>query len=219
MGKTNNDYLVYGILFAISLLIVATLYYSMSYSKDEISESKDVHSENSIVSKSKMKAFDVQLAKKLMDKNNDGKCDYCGMDVDLCIDSGMLECTMNPEAKIGILGSNHIHTDFKVFLNGEMINFNDGKYFVKSAFAHVEQEGNSEETGNVLHIHADGVPLWLFFESLDMDLDSSRLFVNGEEENIDTYVPKSLDKILITTSNDEKIKQELDLITDYSKNH
>lgn len=185
-----------------------------------------------------MTEFDIQLARKLMDKDNDGRCDFCPMDLNLCIDSGMLECTMNPKAKIGLLDSDHIHADFKVYLNGEMVDFNQKKYFVKSAFAHVESEENNEETGNVLHIHAKGVPLWLFFESLRMQFSSEcfkledaqfcnndnsklRVFVNGAENNqFGDYVPKSLDKILITYGiRGNEVKKQINSITDYAKNH
>lgn len=216
MEKLNKNYLVYGGMFIISIFVVLGLSFFINPLGQDASRSI---TGNSILTKSKMTEFDIQLARKLMDKDNDGKCDFCGMDVDLCIDAGMMECTMDSEAKIGLLGSEHIHADFKVYLNDEQINFNDKKYFVKSAFAHVEQEENNEETGNLLHIHAKGVPLWLFFESLGMKFNSPKLFVNGEEKDLDTYVPKSLDKILVTMSNDDKIKQELDSITAYAGSH
>ena len=209
MEKFNKNYKIYGGLFLIALLTVSGFYIYLNQSA-----SKSITG-NSIDVKSKMTEFDVQLAKKLMDKNNDGKCDYCGMDVEMCIGSGMMECTMNSEAKIGLLGSAHIHADFKVYIEGEEIDFNQEKYFVKSAFVHVEPELNSEKTGKILHIHAKGIPLWLFFESLGMKFDSDcfkmdnkqfcnnennrlRLFVNGMENyEFENYVPKNLDKILI----------------------
>jgi len=219
MEKTNRNYLVYGGAFLVGLIMVYTIYSSIGPSNQHISEDLDSNLISPAIKKSAMKEFDVQLAKKLMDKNNDGKCDYCGMDVNLCIDSGMMECTMDPEATIGILGSSHVHADIKVYLDGERINLSDEKYFVKSAFAHVEREANDEETGNVLHIHADGVPLWLFFESLGIKIDSYNLFVNGGEEHFDTYAPKNLDKILVTTSGYEDAKNELNSITNFAKNH
>lgn len=174
---------------------------------------------SSLFSSNKMTSFDIALAKKNMDKDGDGKCDICGMDIDMCISSGMLECTMDPDAKIGLLDSAHIHADFKVYYDGQAIDFSQEKYFVKSKFVHVEAEEEPKETGNVLHIHATGIPLNMFFESVALDLDAPRLFVNGEEKDFATYVPKNQDKILVTTSNDDLIKQELSSITDYAKNH
>ncbi len=232
MKKSIKNYLIYGGLFLVSLVVVSGLYlFINSFGQDA---SKPV-TENPIFAKSKMTDFDVQLARRVMDKDNDGRCDFCGMDVNFCIDSGMLECTMDPEAKIGILGSDHIHTDFKVYLNREVINFNDKKYFVKSAFAHVEQEENEEETGNVLHIHAKGVPLWLFFESLGIKFSSDcfkldsgeefcnndngklRFFVNGaENDQFENYVPRNLDKILISYGSNDEISEQLNSITDYA---
>jgi hypothetical protein len=238
--KKSNKTLVYGGLFLLSLVVAAGLYSVISPASQKISESVAETQEQklAISTKSKMTEFDIQLARKLMDKDNDGRCDFCPMDLNLCIDSGMLECTMNPKAKIGLLDSDHIHADFKVYLNGEMVDFNQKKYFVKSAFAHVESEENNEETGNVLHIHAKGVPLWLFFESLRMQFSSEcfkledaqfcnndnsklRVFVNGAENNqFGDYVPKSLDKILITYGiRGNEVKKQINSITDYAKNH
>ena len=52
----------------------------------------------------KFTAYDIALAKKFMDKDGDGKCDVCGMDIDMCISSGMLQCSgMDPTATIGLL--------------------------------------------------------------------------------------------------------------------
>lgn len=235
MKKAN--YFVYGGLFLISLLVILGLYFIINSPNQGSGPIAGNSEMNPTFAKSKMTEFDVQLAKKLMDKDNDGGCNYCGMNVDSCIDSGMMECTMNPEAKIGLLGSDHIHTDFKVYLNSQQVNFNDEKYFVKSAFANVGQEENSEETGNVLHIHAKGVPLWLFFESLGVEFGSNyfkledkelynnathklRFFVNGiENSQFGNYVPGNLDKILISYGNESEISKQLDSITDYAKNH
>ena len=226
MEKFNKNYKIYGGLFLIALLTVSGFYIYLNQSA-----SKSITG-NSIDVKSKMTEFDVQLAKKLMDKNNDGKCDYCGMDVEMCIDSGMMECTMNSEAKIGLLGSAHEHADFMVYIEGEEIDFNQEKYFVKSAFVHIEPELNNGETGKILHIHAKGIPLWLFFESLGMkfnlecfEIDDKqfcnnennrlRLFVNDiENYEFGNYVPKNLDKILITYGN--KDVNNL-IVSDYSK--
>ncbi len=173
----------------IVIAIILIIYYSAEFlkGKSRITDDK--------ITKSKMTEYDINLAKKLMDKDNDGKCDYCGMDIDLCINSGMLECTMDSESEMGLLGSEHSHANFKVYLNKEIINFNDEKYFVKSSFVHVEPETNTEETGKVLHIHAKGIQLWLFFESLGMSfnstcfkLDDNREFCNNEKQRLKMFV-------------------------------
>jgi len=65
--------------------------------------------------------FDIAYAKNLMDKNNDGQCDVCGMTIEQCIASGMLECPMDPNSKIGLLGSQHIHAELKVYKNGKLL--------------------------------------------------------------------------------------------------
>ncbi len=232
MKKSNKKYLVYGGLFLTSLLVVSGLYFFMNPPNQHASEAL---AESPVSEKSKMTDFDIQLARRLMDKDKDGRCDFCGMNVNLCIDSGMMECTMDPKTKIGILGSDHIHADFKVYLNGQKIGFDQETYLVKSAFAHVEREQRIEETGNVLHIHAKGVPLWLFFESLGMSFDSNcfksdskqfcnkgdsklRFFVNGlENDQFANYIPKNLDRILITYGKEDEIKEQLNSITDYAK--
>lgn len=166
--------------------------------------------------------YDTELAKEMMDKNNDGMCDVCGMPIEQCIASGMMQCTMDPEATIGTLDTtkktHHYHADFKVYEKGKPIDFNQQKYFVKSKFIHVENDP-SGDSGEVLHIHAQGVPLWMFFESIEMDVKGKRLFVNGEETKHEDYISKDGDKILLTSSDEDKIKNELATVTDYAKNH
>ncbi len=223
MKKNYNNYIKYGIA---ALVIMGFVFGIGSFFGPQApmagvhsTEAKSAEQSVSSFSSPKMTSFDIALAKRNMDKDGDGKCDVCGMDIDMCISSGMLECTMDPNAKIGLLDSAHIHADFKVYDKGQAIDFSQEKYFVKSKFIHVEEEENLQETGNVLHIHATGVPLNMFFESIGLNLDFPRLFVNGEEKNFAIYAPKNQDKVLVTTSNDHLIKQELSSITDYAKNH
>ncbi len=187
-------------------------------------------------SKKNFTEFDRKLAIKLMDKDEDGKCDACGMNVELCMDSGQIECNMVPGAKFGVLGSAHIHANFKVFLNGKEFDFGQQKYAVKSRFMHVENDV-PEEFGKLLHIHATGMPLWLFFESLGMKLskdcfeldtgenfcsnsdNSLNFYVNGQPSNeFQDYVPKDKDKILISLYGNETndIGKQLESITNYS---
>lgn len=186
-------------------------------------------------------AFDKELAVKLMDKDGDGKCDSCGMDVEFCMQSGQLQCSMDSKSTIGVLDTtkkkHHYHADFKVYINGQAVDFSQQKYFVKSGFMHVENDV-PEETGNVLHMHASGVPLWLFFESIGMGftnecfvLDTGEKYCNGTANELNfyvngvqnneygSYIYNDRDKLLITygTESQEEINRQLESITDFSK--
>ena len=89
-------------------------------------------------------------------------------------------------------------------------------------------------------MHATGVPLWIFFESVGMRFDSNcialenkekfcnennkklKFFVNGKESNeFDNYVFNDLDKVLISygDESEEELKNQLASITDFSKLH
>jgi len=188
--------------------------------------------------------YDLALANELMDKNGDGKCDVCGMDIQFCIDNGQLQCNMGQKTgklDIGILDKtkqkHHYHADFKVFINGEAIDFNTPEYFVKSRFIHVEndQQGDS---GDVLHMHASGVPLWVFFESIGMKFDeecfafdgndyctndqnSLKFYVNGRSnKEFGEYVFKDNDRILISYgSSRENVSAQLNAVTSFSDGH
>lgn len=163
--------------------------------------------------------YDFVLAKKLMDKDGDGKCDVCGMPVEICIDSGQLQCNMDSKSTIGVLGSAHIHANFKVYINGEEINFAQEEYFVKSKFIHIENEPQGD-SGEVLHMHATGVPLWIFFESIGLELPSEmKAYVNGKEiSDYKDYVFEDLDKILITDGKGD-LQEQLNSITSFSQNN
>ncbi|MDP3764973.1 MAG: hypothetical protein Q8R04_00520 [Nanoarchaeota archaeon] len=192
------------------------------------------------ISRMSLTEFDTQLAIEFMDKNNDGRCDLCGMPVEQCIDGGQLECSMDPNAKIGILGSQHIHADFKVNIDGKSINFANPNYYMKSSFLHLDDNQNKEDASGVLHMHASGVPLWIFFNSIGMNFDKDcitlenrekfcndsnkklKFFVNGKESNeFENYVFNDLDKILISygDESEEEIKNQLASITDFARIH
>lgn len=192
------------------------------------------------VSGMSLTAFDKELGRELMDQNNDGRCDVCGMPVEMCLDSGQIECNMDPNSETGVLSSQHIHADFKVYVNGESLDFADTKYYMKSSFIHLDNQQNKDDAGGVLHMHATGVPLWVFFESIGMDFNKDcitlenkeklcsegnnklEFFVNGKENSeFENYVFNDLDKILISygSENDEAIKKQLNSITDFAKMH
>ena len=193
------DYALYGILFTLLAILLMNVILFLLPEKQQETKKMGM----------RMTEFDIALAKKLMDKNNDGICDACGMTVDQCIQGGMMECSMAPGAKLGLLGSAHAHVLFKMYDEGKAADFSDPKYFVKSMFAHVEGEPDNMN-GRRIHVHATGVPLSLFFDSLEMNMDKYHLFVNSKETNYTTYVPADGDLVLLTTTQDEeKIKEEL----------
>jgi len=199
------------------------------------------------MSRMSLTEFDKGLARQLMDTNNDGRCDACGMPVEQCIDSGQLECNMVPGAKMGILGTQHIHADWKVYINDKALDFSGKSHMERmrnsmsvSSFIHVDSGAPApEKTGDILHMHATGVPLRIFFKSVGMDFNNEcitlenkekfcnsnkklKFFVNGKESNeFENYVFNDLDKILISygDESEEEIKNQLAEITDFAKLH
>ena len=243
MKKDYEEYILYGLV----IIVIATLIINigsffgfnvvtMSATSAEI---KSIEKPLPSFSKPRMTSFDLSLAKKNMDNDGDGKCDFCGMPVEMCIDSGQLQCNMDPKATIGDLGSAHIHADFKVFKNNQVINFADPKYYMKSSFVHVDDNQNKEDASSVLHMHATGVPLWLFFESIGMKFGtdcftvdsgtrycnnaekSLKFYVNGKVNNeFGDYIFNDLDKILISYGDkDEGVSNQLDSVSNNAKNH
>jgi len=195
-----------------------------------------------------LSTFDVGLAKQFMDKNGDGKCDVCGMDVQLCIDSGQMQCNMDSKSTIGILGSQHIHADWKIYINGkalddtvlEPLSMDMSKMDNKmtSSFIHMDKGAPApENTGDLIHMHATGVPLWIFFKSVGMDFSKESLilpdgrkfsndgkklkfYVNGKPNSEwENYVFNDLDKIVISYGDENDLTQQLNSITDFAKNH
>ena len=244
----NAEKIVTGLIVVVLVITASSLFY-VSKSLFFPDEEKDKQT-NQMPEMSRMSftSFDIELAKKFMDKDNDGKCDSCGMDVDLCIQTGQLQCNMVPGSTIGILDSQHIHADWKVYINGIALDFSDKAHMERmrsnkpvSSFIHVDSDAPPpEKTGDILHMHATGVPLWIFFESVGMDFNKDcitlenkekfcndgnkklKFSVNGKENNeFENYVFKKLDKILISYGNDsgEEIKNQLASITNFAKNH
>lgn len=174
-----------------------------------------------------LSSFDAGLAIQFMDKNGDGMCDVCGMPVEMCIDSGQLQCNMDSKSAIGVLGSQHVHADWKIYLKGKAIDLSDKSHMERmrsgqpvSSFIHVDSGAPvPERTGDVLHMHATGVPLWIFFSSIGLELPDVKVYVNEKEiQNYQNYVFKDLDKILITDGIGN-LDEQLASITGFAKNH
>ncbi len=173
-------------------------------------------------------SFDRELAAELMDKDKDGKCDACGMAIKDCISLNMLQCDMDPKATMGLLGSAHEHARLGVYADGKAVDFSEfaeqheeamenSGIKTTSSFIHVHEEAPEEDTGRILHMHASGIPLWVFFESIGMEFSKDcfelnaneqfcnsesktlKFYVNGEQNNsFENYAPKDDDKILIS---------------------
>ncbi len=212
--------------FAVIVLAFTTRSIFFSDSSDQTYHTSNVNVPT--MSRMSFTSFDRELAKKFMDKNNDGKCDSCGMPVEMCMDSGQLECNMDSQSTIGVLESQHIHADWKIYINGQLLDFNGMDHMTRmrsgasvSSFIHVDSGAPApEKTGDILHMHATGVPLWIFFESIELELpDGVKAYANGKEiSDFKNYVFNNLDKILITDS-DGDLQKQLDSITDFAKKH
>lgn len=193
------------------------------------------------MSRMSLSEFDKSKGREFMDKNNDGRCDACGMPIEMCLDSGEIQCSMDPEADIGKLGSQHIHADWKIYLDGKSFDWapyadrhqkqmmGDKSITDTSAFVHIHPSEGSEKGGDVVHMHATGITLSLFFESLGTQFDKDCLTMNGEKhcgikmyvngkENTEfgEYVFNDLDKILITNGKTEK---QMKSITNFAGGH
>jgi hypothetical protein len=108
----------------------------------------------------------------------------------------------------------HIHADFKVFLNGKPINFSKPEYMSSQNHELNKYVHLHDMNGDVIHFHSRDVGLKDFFESINMTLKDNCLIIKGKaycnlklyvnrlfiwfEEDLSTYTPKDLDRILIT---------------------
>lgn len=131
---------------------------------------------------------------------------------------------------LGAVGSQHVHVDFKVYLDGRVVDFSQPRYQVRAQHVHVE--GGD---GGVIHVHATGVKIGYFFSTLGMKFNSTcfvsdnrnycnnenktlKFFVNdapaGELEN---YVLQSMDKILISYGNETALDNQFNSITTKSE--
>src|SRR3989338_7968607 len=187
---SNAEKIVTGLIVMVVIIAVFSLIYvlkSLFFPKENLKENNEQSNHFSAIG---FTAFDVELAKRLMDKDNDGKCDSCGMDVDLCIQTGQLQCNMVSGSTIGILDSQHIHADWKVYINGIALDLSDKSHMERmrsnkpvSSFIHVDSDAPPpEKTGDIIHMHATGVPLWIFFESVGMKFNSSCIILENKEK-------------------------------------
>ncbi len=226
----NSDRIIKGIIAAVVIFAVLALGYSIKtiFFPEKLNSQVTQTMNTPTMGRMGLTGYDKELAKKMMDKNNDGKCDACGMPVDMCIDSGQLQCNMDPKSTIGVLGAQHIHADWKVYINEQLLDFNGKDHMTRmksgssvSSFIHVDSGAPApEKTGNIIHMHAKGTPLWIFFDSINIELPNTvKVYVNGELklEGLN-YVFSDLDKILITDGNGD-LQEQLNSITDFAEIH
>ncbi len=143
---------------------------------------------------------------------------------------------------VGALGSTHIHADLGVFLNGEELTPFGPDFYVASSYVHVEDGAGA---GTVVHMHATGVPLKMFFNSFGMkftpecfEVSKDSKFCNDGVNTLKMYVKHNngtweknteyekfvftdLDKILITygDESDDEIVAQQNNVTDFSKDN
>ncbi|MEM4295897.1 MAG: hypothetical protein QXS91_03770 [Candidatus Anstonellales archaeon] len=127
-------------------------------------------------------------------------------------------------------GHYHIHIDFKVFLDGQEVNFSKPEYMSEEGKELSKIIHLHDMNGNVLHIHSENAKLEDFFKSINMTLTDNclitknkkycglKLYVNRGvlfwiEQNISTYKPKDLDRILITDGKGN-IEEQKNAVTD-----
>ncbi len=254
--EIQRERIVTGFIFLVLAFAIFVLFFtakSILLPQKTISEQASTLIKSSSMQKISMMsltAYDRELGVKSMDKGNDGRCDVCGMDVEVCLDSGQIECNMDSKSTIGVLGSQHIHADWKIYINGKVL---DNAFFepismdmskqdnkITSSFIHMDKGAPApEKTGDLIHMHATGVPLWIFFKSVGIEFNKDclslpdgqefcndgkntlKFYINGKpNEEYEKYVFNDSDNILIGYGNkNEDVSSQLNSITDYSKNH
>ena len=131
-------------------------------------------------------------------------------------------------ASFGALGSTHEHTAFRLFINGQAIDFSQPKYQVRSQYVHFE---NGD--GDTIHKHATGVDIGFLFETLSIKFtdeciamddgteycnDSNntlKFFVNGVRNDMyNNYVLNDGDRILLSYGSEtqEQIDAQLSAV-------
>ncbi|MFA4906878.1 MAG: hypothetical protein WC602_01260 [archaeon] len=131
---------------------------------------------------------------------------------------------------LGAVGSQHIHADFKLYINGNAVGLSQQKYQLRSKYVHME---NGD--GDIVHVHATGVTLDYFLRTIGFGIDknclatdaSGKLCPNGSESlavyvnggkrgDAANYVFRNLDKILVSygSNSEAEIASEIASITD-----
>ena len=143
--------------------------------------------------------------------------------------------TQAAREQLGVLGGVHEHANFALFIDAAAFNFSEEKYMSNdsrklSRFVHLH-----DMDGGIIHKHAAGVRLYMFFESIGMSFNSTclvlddgtrycsgggktlKMFVNGvPNSEFGAYEFHDLDRILISfgSESDEQLKSQMDFVPD-----
>ncbi|MEK6887617.1 MAG: hypothetical protein AABX14_01600 [Candidatus Aenigmatarchaeota archaeon] len=136
----------------------------------------------------------------------------------------------NSGANVGSVGSTHTHQDFKMYVNGQMVNFSQPKYQLRSSLVHFE-----DGDGNIIHTHATGMTLGYTLGTMNIGLTPEcliidevkycnngnsklKMYVNGQPNNESgSYLMKDLDKILVSYGNETDLSGQIASVTDEAK--
>lgn len=133
-----------------------------------------------------------------------------------------------PRVSVGPPGSTHTHQDFKLYVNGQTVDFSQPKYQLKSR--HVHFEGGD---GYVIHTHATGMTLGYMLNTLGIPLSQDcvrvdatsycnsgnntvKMYVNGQPTSDVNYLFQDLDKVLVSYGA-ESVEPQLASITNLAK--
>jgi hypothetical protein len=153
------------------------------------------------------------------------------------IDSQIIQNTLivDPEKKliaqygVGSYGSEHSHGVIVIFVNGEQLNFDQPQFQLASRYIHFENHNSY-----LLHKHATGAPMEMFFTSLGIKItpdcmelnyfveinsdrfcsdqnQSLRFFVNGKpyHSDLSQYVFEKNDRILVSFGDVKSITEQI----------
>ena len=127
---------------------------------------------------------------------------------------------------LGSVGSTHTHQDFMMYVNGQMVDFSQPKYQLRSNLVHFE-----ESNGNVIHTHATGMTVGYMLGTLNIEMTSEclsidgvrycnngnsklKMYVNSQPSSeFGSYLMKDLDKILVSYGNETDLSGQIASIT------
>ncbi len=138
-------------------------------------------------------------------------------------------------------GSIHSHADFKIYVDGNEIDFGKENYMTNKDFVVNKYTHLHDDKGNLIHVHATGITFGYFLNSIDFDLtkecfkfdtgqkvcneetnkDGStnkkwKFYVNGKINNeFNKYVIQDTDRILLTYGSFESEEGKHRIIEQY----